>query len=122
VTDAIDKLIERLRNPKLNEDMCSIPLRYEAVEALRSQQVEIGQLRKLCEYLDIPFFLRQPGAVEADVKREFEKLQAEIKRQDAVIARLGEDKMFAIGYSCATELLTRIEYARANRKPESNNG
>jgi len=83
VTDAIDKLIERLRNPKLNEDMCSIPLRYEAVEALRSQQ-------------------------------------AEIERQDAVIARLGEDKMFAIGYSCATELLTRIEYARANRKPESN--
>jgi len=85
VTDAIDKLIERLRNPKLNEDMCSIPLRYEAVEALRSQQ-------------------------------------AEIERQDAVIARLGEDKMFAIGYSCATELLTRIEYARANRKPESNDG
>ena len=86
MTDAIDKLIERLRNPKLNsEDMCSIPLRYEAVEALRSQQ-------------------------------------AEIERQDAVIARLGEDKMFAIGYSCATELLTRIEYARANRKPESNNG
>ena len=84
MTDAIDKLIERLRNPKLNsEDMCSIPLRYEAVEALRSQQ-------------------------------------AEIERQDAVIARLGEDKMFAIGYSCATELLTRIEYARANRKPESN--
>ena len=86
MTDAIDKLIERLRNPKLNsEDMCSIPLRYEAVEALRSQQ-------------------------------------AEIERQDAVIARLGEDKMFAIGYSCATELLTRIEYARANRKPESNDG
>ena len=85
MTDAIDKLIERLRNPKLNEDMCTIPLRYEAVEALRSQQ-------------------------------------AEIKRQDAVIARLGEDKMFAIGYSCATELLTRIEYARANRKPENNNG
>ena len=83
MTDDIDKLIERLRNPKLNEDMCSIPLRYEAVEALRSQQ-------------------------------------AEIERQDAVIARLGEDKMFAIGYSCATELLTRIEYARANRKPESN--
>ena len=84
MTDDIDKLIERLRNPKLNsEDMCSIPLRYEAVEALRSQQ-------------------------------------AEIERQDAVIARLGEDEMFAIGYSCATELLTRIEYARANRKPESN--
>jgi len=83
VTDAIDKLIERLRNPKLNEDMCSIPLRYEAVEALRSQQ-------------------------------------AEIERQDAVIARLGEDEMFAIGYSCATELLTRIEYAQANRKPENN--
>ena len=83
MTDAIDKLIERLRNPKLNEDMCTIPLRYEAVEALRSQQ-------------------------------------AEIERQDAVIARLGEDEMFAIGYSCATELLTRIEYARANRKPESN--
>ena len=83
MTDAIDKLIERLRNPKLNsEDMCSIPLRYEAVEALRSQQ-------------------------------------AEIDRQDAVIARLGEDKMFAIGYSCATELLTRIEYARANRRQES---
>ncbi len=82
MTDAIDKLIERLRNPKLNEDMCSIPLRYEAVEALRSQQ-------------------------------------AEIERQDAVIARLGEDKMFAIGYSCATELLTRIEYARANRRQES---
>jgi len=77
VTDAIDKLIERLRNPKLNEDMCTIPLRYEAVEALRSQQGD--------------------------------------KRQDAVIARLGEDKMFAIGYSCATELLTRIGYARANR-------
>ena len=85
MTDAIDKLIERLRNPKLNEDMCSIPLRYEAVEALRSQQVEI-------------------------------------ERQDAVIARLGEDKMFAIGYSCAAELLTRIGYARANRKPESNDG
>ena len=82
MTDAIDKLIERLRNPKLNEDMCTIPLRYEAVEALRSQQ-------------------------------------AEIKRQDAVIARLGEDKMFAIGYSCATELLTRIGYARANRRQES---
>ena len=83
MTDDIDKLIERLRNPKLNEDMCTIALRYEAVEALRSQQ-------------------------------------AEIERQDAVIARLGEDKMFAIGYSCATELLTRIEYAQANRKPENN--
>ena len=92
MTDAIDKLIERLRNPKLNEDMCSIPLRYEAVEALRSQQVEI-------------------------------------ERQDAVIARLADDEEFTDSEQTSSaaehyrnELLTRIEYARANRKPESNDG
>ena len=93
MTDDIDKLIERLRNPKLNsEDMCSIPLRYEAVEALRSQQVEID-------------------------------------RQDAVIARLADDEEFTDSEQTSSaaehyrnELLTRIEYARANRKPESNDG
>ena len=118
MTDAIDKLIERLRNPKLNEDMCSIPLRYEAVEALKSQQIKIENQQTELRMQNQNTALDK---INIDsMARGIRSQKAEIKRQDAVIARLGEDKMFAIGYSCATELLTRIEYARANRKPESN--
>ena len=98
MTDDIDELIKELRRG--SHSMAAITL---------------GGCRHLAICLDAADTIESQQAENAILK-------AEIDRQDAVIARLGEDKMFAIGYSCATELLTRIEYARANRKPESNDG
>ncbi len=54
---------------------------------------KLDQLEARVEYLDIPYFLRSPGAVGEDVKREFERLKKRIAELESKISEFiyGED-------------------------------
>lgn len=107
-------LIERRYKP-CGSDSCCYTNDREYVETLEAQNKE---LKAKCEYLDIPLFLRDPEGLQADIKAEFDKLQAQNKALFALAKKFGAPVSGisfvtegALIWTAANELQARIEYA-----------
>ena len=68
------------------------------------------------EYLDIPYFLRAPGAVGEDVKREFEKLKKRIEELETAVNSSYDAKTVATaneivknGWRCCVDHIIKPE-------------